>query len=617
VCGIHLIVSKKELSNAPIAAMCQATRHRGVDGQGFYFKKWQDNYLYFAHNRLKIIDFSTAAAQPMHSEDENEVLVFNGEIYNAALLKKQLPNVIWRSQNSDTEVLLNWLKRYGTTRLDELEGMFAFIFWNKKEEKLIVARDRSGMKPLYVAHYENYLLFSSEIKAIHASGLVPIAWNKTAMQSYLQYKYASTPIFQYVEEISPAHVGQVIFQDMSLKTYRYVFAKQSYQEYDAHSIVRQVQKLLTQSVEKHLIADADIGLMLSGGVDSTLLLATLQRLGKNNFPCLSIQWQEKEWATEDFKYAEKAATQFGGELHPVLATPQLLHQYFEHIQYIDQPIADSAYCLTNIMAKKATQMGIKVLFSGAGADEWFAGYQRHAAYYQYLKYWKKFPWDWFKKTKPMLPDGKHHPLREKFRQMNRFMQKVENNPFQTFLNFTTLTGFSSEDFLVNTHQELDTLPENADLNDYLSFAFWHDIQHYLTQDVLSLTDKAAMQQGVEVRLPYLDVQLIAFMQTVLPEKRIYKGRKWILNYLLELYGGSLYTQRSKAGLGMPLAAWLRMPEFEYITAWHKQPHHPLFEVIRYEKALKLYAQHQNCQQDFSAEIWAISVLYHFMEKYRF
>ena len=593
--------------------MTAATAHRGPDATVLRVDTYGAGLIYFGHNRLKIIDPSDAANQPFFSADNRYVLLYNGELYNYRELRKslQLKGCVFRTQ-SDTEVILQLLIREGQRGLSQLNGMFALAFYDRQLQVLWLARDRFGIKPLYYCETPDYFLVSSEIKAIVQTGLIPKELDTAQLQHYLCYKYAAKPqtFYRHIHELKEG--GALHYANG--KSTLHAFAANSYSKVkaeDPDQLVHYTERLLTESIVKHLAADVPVGLFLSGGIDSTLLLALLHRSGHRHFPAFTIAHQSTEgsFGTEDAHFAQKAAQKYEANHTVFPIDDSLLTETDAFVQGLDQPIADGAALLTAYLARQV-KPHIKVALSGAGADELFGGYNRHKAFYQYLRNQKRALL--FKQVAkplvPLFPTGFGHPLRKKFLLWHKLAYKIQKSPRQTFLNFTAMDHRLHELFRPSEPNGAHRPKSQNAATDWLRWCLRHDQHHYLVSDVLAITDQAAMQHSLEVRTPYLENNLAIFLAGIEPEALFRHGQKWVLKELLAQQQGQEFIGRSKEGFGMPLGRWLRKPQNQWLLAELQQPNHIIFAYIDYAGTQALLQKHLRGQHDFSTELWALIVL---------
>ena len=606
MCGINIIIGQKNnLDDAPIRCMNKATAHRGPDASGHvrYSKK---QTAYIGNNRLKVNDLSDAANQPMVSEDGRYILSYNGELYNYRELQKKYLQGYSPKTSSDTEVLLTLLVNKGKEILPELNGMFAFAFYDSRIEKLLLARDASGIKPVYYYKDKNYFITSSELKGILASGLVEKKMNEKKIPHYLQFKYVKKPQTFYADifELEEGSYLELEGNTITINKYATATALNSYTD---EELVTTAEGILKNALQRQLVADVPCGLFLSGGVDSTLLLALIREQGIKNFPTFSIanDKKDKSFGTEDFYYSSLAAKQYEAEHCELNISSTNLSQLPDFINSIDQPIGDGAAFLTYLLSQQAAKQ-VKVILSGAGADELFAGYNRHEAYYYYLNnfYTKEILISIIKRFSGKLPHGFNHPLRKQFRLLSKFLSQIDKNPSITYTNFC-----SSEVFPNTSAIEENT---NRTIEEWMQYSLQMDRKEYLISDILALTDTMTMSSSIEARVPYLDAELVAFAGSLSSDTLLKHGPKWILRKILDKRGGQAYTERAKEGFGMPFGNWIR--EQNNILEELLDKNNLLFRYVNYEKVKGLVSLHLQRKKDYSTELWSLLVLALWLKK---
>jgi asparagine synthase (glutamine-hydrolysing) len=616
MCGISFILDKKGvLDEKPIFGMNQSILHRGPDNSGFAEVRKNGKNYYFAASRLKIMDLSDHANQPFISDDGNHILAFNGEIYNFHDLKNTLLKKGYRFRSSsDTEVLLYVLIEHGENAIEQLDGMYAFIYFDKINGRLIAARDKSGMKPLFYFENDLFLIICSQIKGILSSGLVTKELNTHQVPYYLRFRFARKPE-TFFKNIFELEEGKTLLKDgngaMTVKSFKELnlqsgtSSHQSTGVADKNNIEERVQELIYDAFLRHTIADAPLGLFLSGGVDSTLLLAYAKQ-EMIHMPTFSIVPDRDygSFGTQDGHYSRLAVSKFGNSIdhHEIVYSISILDEMDELIGAMDQPIADSATLLTWYLARFAREK-VKSVLSGAGADELFAGYNRHGAYHHYLTHFKKYQrfQGFLKFMGNLLPAGFDHPYRKQFRLAKKFVKELAADPFQTYLNFTSL-GFGASQNTVNN-------PASAgpNINDLFGNALQHDLHNYLVSDVLTLNDRMSMAHGLEMRMPYLDDHLRDFVTSLDPVFLIEGGRKWILKSILAKFGGNEFCNRSKDGFGLPLGNWIRMKRVEMDEIFNEKQQ-IIGKFVSLEQIRRMYHDHVRQKCDHTSELWAYLVL---------
>jgi len=618
MCGIHLIIDKKqrlerEQPNA-LKEMLNATEQRGPDARSSFSFSWRKGMLHLGSNRLKIIDPDARANQPMQSSDKRYVLSFNGAIYNYFDLRNELlAQGVQFSTQSDTEVLLHLLIRYGVQALNRLNGMFALVFYDSHEQKVLLARDRFGMKPLYYAQNDNYILASSSARAIADSECISKKLNEMALQQYLSFGYANAPItfFQGIYQLKAGHY-MLIEGETELQSQAFTpVLKRGENNTTPKEVLSQTEELLSNAVLNHLQADVPIALMLSGGVDSTLLLSLIKSLGAHPVPTFSVinTKQEASFGTEDYIYARQAAAKYGTQHYELqLESPMLNDHHEAFLASIDQPVGDSAAFMTYLISAEIKKVA-GVALSGAGADELFGGYNRHQAFAQYLQNYQAFKrfHPLLKSGAGLLPTAFAHPFRKQFRLLKKLGNSLHADPAQTFINF-----ISQERLAGNRETDHNFAPatdgEQAFDEGWLGAALEHDLQHYLASDVLSVSDQMSMAQSLEMRMPFLDVPLSNYVRSLPATYRLQQGKKWILKSLLNQEGGKVFTKRKKEGFGLPISYWFR-EEKQARLLDSLLPHKQLiYEYIDYNLVQSLRQAHLSSKKDYGSELWNIWIL---------
>ncbi len=622
MCGIHVIIDKQNrLDDSFVRRMAAATAHRGPDATQWQAIRTARQTVWLAHNRLKINDLRDEANQPMTSPDGRHTLVFNGAIYNDAQLRQSLSREAGFRTQTDTETVLYLLARHGAAGLTQLNGMFALASYDRQTETLLLARDRWGMKPLYWFENERFAIVSSEIRGILASGLVEKKPNLAQIPHYLAFKFARRPatFYQDIQELEPGSIAELRPRGKFVETGR---LERRGLSLTGDTIPRKpdlsvdaLEHALEHATLRHLQADVPAGILLSGGVDSTLLLASAHQAGIRRLPAFTIAYQSPDapHATRDQTYARAAAKQYDADLQEVTIGSQLLGRFPEWLQTIDQPVADGAAWLTWLLAQEAKK-SVSVLLSGAGADELFAGYHRHWAFGQYLRFHPLLKNSIFllRQTSSLLPEQNNYG-----RLWRKAAAQLSASPEETFIRFTAQQA--SFKFNSPAYQTKDPtfgfLDESLGFAEkYLSAALRFDQDRYLVSDVLAITDRMTMQHGVEARLPYLDDSITALAQSVPATFLLRHGRKWLLKKILSRRNGKPYVQRPKEGFGMPFGHWLRTPAGKPMVEMLQNKHAMVYETVAYAHTMQLLAQHLQGRANHASELWSLVVLTAWLEK---
>lgn len=567
MCGISGIVSFKEPRVSPeiLKRMNDTLRLRGPDDEGFFFS----DGVGLGHRRLAIIDLASGH-QPMTSADGRYTIVFNGEIYNFLELRAKLEcaGVAFRT-HSDTEVLLELFARQGLGMLENLNGMFAFAIWDARDKKLYAARDRAGKKPFYYALVNNHFIFGSELKALLEFPGMKKNLNPVALQHFLTYEYVPAPLamIEGVSKLKQAH--WLVLDDGKITTGRYW--NQPLGEAlpdDEKTASKTLLSLLDKAVQYRLISDVPVGVFLSGGLDSSSIVALIarHREGKN-IQTFSINFEEASY--DESLYSETVAKKFGTDHHAQTLTANTMLDILPDVaNYLDEPFADASILPTYLLSR-FTRKNVTVALGGDGADELFAGYPTFYAT-RFANIYQKMP-----KIAHKVIDGlakilptsdKNMSLDFKVRQFLKgahlpgviknqmwlaaVLPEEQNALFHS--DFKSKLGAS--DPLAILREEMSHCP-SKNPGDELSYFYQ---KFYMCDDILFKVDRASMANSLEVRAPYLDKDVVDYACR-LPYSYKLKGitTKYILKKTFNRILPAMITQRSKKGFGIPLSGWLK------------------------------------------------------------
>lgn len=567
MCGIAGIVNQTQTNaeyGQAIQKMTDAIAHRGPNSQG----TWNDGHCYFGHRRLSIIDLSEAGNQPFLSQDGRYVMVYNGELYNYKELKLELQ----RSQhgtkdlpyffrtNTDTEVILAAFLRWGKDCLQRFNGMYAFAIWDTAEQKLTLARDRMGVKPVYYAHRNTTFLFASEIRALIQSGLIENKLSLKSVAEYLQYTTVHAPntMLQDVFMLMPGHVLEMQHGNVTITKYwninQFGVSKQdlSYKE-----TCHKVNELLTASVERRLVADVPFGAFLSGGIDSSAVVGLMSKVSSEKVQTFNVSFDESEFS--EARYAKQIAGKFNTQHHEIKLTPgDFLKQLPEALAAMDHPSGDGPN--SYIVSKATKQAGITMALSGLGGDELFAGYD---IFKRYMELEKK---SWLNAI----------PLKGLMGTILAAKKKsIQGDKTAEILNLDTINGlnaypvsrklFNKKDYnaLLKEQFNADNFIKNiirnseTDKQHQLSRVSLFEIQTYMQNVLLRDADQMSMAVALEVRVPFLDYKLVEFVLGVKDEyKYPHTPKKLLVDSLGDLLPNDI-VNRPKMGFTLPWKDWLK------------------------------------------------------------
>ena len=560
----------------------QCLSRRGPDDSGLFIE--DRKCIGLGHRRLSIIDLSDAGHQPMQSKNGDAVIVYNGEIYNFKTIRLQLQEVGHQfTSNSDTEVVLKAYLQWGVGCLEKFIGMFAFAIWDKTNQTLFIARDRLGIKPLYYFFDGHTLLFGSELKALMAFSRFPRDVDPDAFQLYLHYQYVPAPrtIFKNTFKLEPGHF--LVFDGKDLTKKRWWTLPGSDMETSASNqltedeALSQLDDLLTQAVSDRLISDVPLGALLSGGIDSSIVVALMQKVNRSPVRTFSIGFEEKGF--NEAPWARKIATHLGTDHTELYVSSQDALQVIPQLPEIyDEPFADSS-SIPTFLVSKLTRDRVTVALSGDGGDEQFAGYVRYWMTETMALWMKWLPAGGRHLVKNSL--GKipvsnlsqlystirnHLPQRLQVENFSDKWQKLISQMGQTELAEiyrTTVCIWPEDDIRRLTGHGVPcstyetVFKETGHLN-AIRRAMLVDQHTYLPDAMLTKVDRASMAASLEIRVPLLDHRVVAFTAR-LPEHLKYRNGKgkYLLTELLCNYVPRELVERPKMGFGVPIAQWFR------------------------------------------------------------
>jgi asparagine synthase (glutamine-hydrolysing) len=606
-----------------------ALQKRGPDFQDTYIDEW----VGLGHRRLSIIDTTAVANQPMWDESNRYCIVFNGEIFNYAELKKSLESkgVKFFSQG-DTEVLLKLYIREKENCLNKLNGFFSFCIYDKEEQTFFLARDRYGVKPLLYLFDEDKLLFASEMKAILQYGIEKNL-DYSSLYTYLQLNYIPAPdtIFSNVKKLLPGHYMKVARQKMDIQSYYQIPYDREKAEHNLISYTQakdKVKDLLEASVKRRLVADVPLGSFLSGGIDSSIVTGLASK-HKPDLHTFSIGFKDEKFFDET-KYARLVAKHFKTQHTVFSLTNNDLYTHVNAIlDYMDEPFADSSAIAVYILSKE-TRKYATVALSGDGADEMLAGYNKHAAFNRVInKGWKENLVNTFSPLWNILPQSRNGTVSNKIRQFARFKEGMKLSSKDRYWQWAgyatkdeTLQMFLPElrinmwlkDFFPRRKNILQTIPEKENLNDILLA----DMNLVLPNDMLTKVDLMSMANGLEVRTPFLDYEFVNFIFSLPGDYKI-KGsvrKRIVKDTFRDMLPKQLY-HRPKKGFEVPLLKWFRNEMKSLITDDLLSEKFITDQgVFEYKEIEKLKRQlFSSNPQDVHARIWGLIVFQWWWKKY--
>jgi len=620
MCGISGFSGKINKAD-PMESMLDTLKHRGPDDQGFlYFK---DNTLGLGNNRLAIIDLSQNGHQPMSDISGRYTIVFNGEIYNFEEVRGKLGNKYIYKSKSDTEVILYSYIEWGIHCLDNLNGMFAFVIYDRETDTLFGARDRLGEKPLKYYYDGSTLIFASEIKAILSVMNTKPEMDPIAINHYLSFQYVPAPYtgFKNIFKLPPAHY--FIYKNSKLEVQKYwnldVSEKDILTEKDWQA---QILEDLEKSVKMRLVSDVPIGALLSGGVDSSAVVAYMAKNISGRVKTFSIGFDSKEF--DETAYAKTVSDLYNTEHTFFRMNSGMITDLIPKVaQYYDEPFADNSLIPTYIVTKMAREH-VTVALNGDGGDENFAGYDRYNIVVTGNKY-KFLGNDLFKAGSKIVDSIVKSKFSERLARFTSTLHEPFNSRYLNYSSFFTngiKYGLYSPDFM-NTVKGEDSFKyfnkfNTDDINSDLDLALILDINTYLPEDLLFKTDIASMANSLELRAPLLDYKFMEKMARIPTNLKINNGElKYIFKKAL-VENNILPTEvvyRKKRGFNIPLNKWLKHELKDYVNDSIKNGHLSsvgIFDQIKLEKYTDEYF---TTNRNYDNNIFALLMLNQWFERY--
>jgi asparagine synthase (glutamine-hydrolysing) len=632
MCGITGIFSFNlvgKFNKIHITAATMSMEKRGPDFQDIYIDEW----VGLGHRRLSVIDTSENANQPMWDESQRYCLVFNGEIFNYRELRKELESkgIRFRSE-SDTEVLLYLLIREGEGCLSKLNGFFAFCLYDKHNQSFFIARDRFGVKPLLYLFDEDKFIFASEMKTLIRYG-IDKTLDDTSLLTYLQLNYIPAPhtIFRYVRKLLPGHCLSLSKKKVTTRCWYEIPFDPAQAEGNPISYAEAKLKfasLLESSVQKRLIADVPLGAFLSGGIDSSVITGLASR-HKPDLHTFSIGFRDEKFFDET-AYARLVSRHFKTE-HTVfsLSNEDLYANVSAVLDYIDEPFADSSAINVFILSKE-TRKHATVALSGDGADELFGGYNKHEAFNRMLQPGlKEHALRLLGPVWKLLPQSRNNMLTNGFRQAHRFAEGAKLSPAERYwrwavyadtaearklLSPETENRLLTQEFGDRKHEILRLLKSDHSINHMLLA----DMQLVLPNDMLVKADSMSMANGLELRSPFLDHELVDFAFTLPGDFKIRgnKRKRIVQDAFRDMLPPELYN-RPKKGFEVPLLKWLRK-EMKTVISEDLLSKKRIEEqgIFNYKEVEKLSAKLlSNNPGDVPSRIWGLVVFQWWFKKY--
>jgi len=610
MCGIAGIVSKDRgarIDGATIRAMCDAIVHRGPDDEGIYAQ----GPVGLGMRRLSIIDLA-GGHQPIFNEDRSIAIVFNGEIYNFSELRPELERRGHRfTTNSDTEVIVHLYEDMGPACVTKLRGMFTFALYDRTRDKLLIGRDRLGKKPMHYALAGDRLLFGSEIKSILAVAPELARIDHQALLQYMYFGYILDPLtaFLPIRKLPPGHLLEFERGELRIQQYWDLPQYATYSPSSEEECLVEMERRLAEAVRIRLISDVPLGALLSGGTDSSIVVALMARASSDPVKTFSLGFKQADF--NEAPYARLVAERFHTDHHELILEPDIVGTVEKLTRSLEEPFGDSSMLPTYFISCLARQH-VTVALSGDGGDEVFAGYDR----YRTALHDRAFPWvpEWTRslyrnhihQRLPYSVPGRSLAYSISLPWDKRYAEDVSLQPIFRELRLL------SEDVLARAEQDdplnaLHHYLERAPAKDPLSRLLYLDSKTYLPGDILTKVDRMSMLTSLEVRVPILDHVFLEWATSLTPEWKMRGGKqKYMLKKLAQRVGVPREVlDRPKQGFALPLVHWTRHDLKDMIMSVLLEPRTLQRGYFKPEAVRQLLDEHFRQRRNHSGRIWRL------------
>jgi asparagine synthase (glutamine-hydrolysing) len=617
ICGVAYTDRDRVPSHGLLPRMTKVLAHRGPDDQGLV----EEAGIGLGHQRLSIIDLSPAGRQPLANEDGNLLIVYNGEIYNYRQLREDLlrRGHTFRSR-TDTETILHLYEEMGTDCLRELRGMFAFAIWDRRRRRLFLARDRLGQKPLVWAEFDGGFYFASELKSILEVESFPRDIDREALHDYLTYEYVPAPrtIFSRIRKLPAGHhlvrengrSSIVRYWDLPYEPKLRLGSPRDYQE--------RFVEIFRESVKLRLVSDVPLGAFLSGGLDSSAVVAMMSLEGAAPVRTFSIGFSEKEY--DEVRFARQVAERYGTKHEEMVVKPKALEVLPKLVWHYNEPFADPSSVPTYYVSQ-LTRRHVTVALSGDGGDEAFAGYGRYvpnrrvASYLLLPRFLRE---EVIRKLAASLPSSS--PPRSFFNRVKRFTSSIDSSRERQYVRSV---GFFSNELKGTVYSPefassmegrdsigfIENLYASAMASNFLDRTLSVDVHSYLPDDILVKVDISSMANSLEVRSPFLDHVLMEFAARCPANLKMHRsGGKHLVKRAMEPYLPREVIGREKMGFGMPVAEWFREDLREMSYDLLLSPRSLNRGYFSGEGITSLLKEHIVEGQDHAYRLWALLFL---------
>lgn len=613
MCGICGKISGKRVELEELQQMASAIAHRGPDDEGFYM----NDGVGLGHRRLSIIDLSSGK-QPIANEDRTVWIVFNGEIYNFPKLKKELQERGHRFRtHTDTEVIVHLYEEMGECCVEKLSGMFAFALWDQKQQQLLLARDRIGQKPLFYSEQKGSFLFGSEVKSILAANDVDREMDLVAVHHYLSLRFIPPPLtmFEGISKLPPGHT--LLYKKGHVEIRRYWDLNFTDKLHlTEEEFLDGLGNALYQAVDSHLISDVPVGAFLSGGMDTSTVVALMAKIKQNSFQTFAIGVKEQDF--NELPFARIVADHFNTLHTEEVVSASLIELMPLIVFHLDEPSDSIAACM--YQSARLAGKYVKVVMGGDGGDELFAGFDRYMGV-GYVNLYSMIPQfirhGLLRPLFKALPDSFTYKSRmQKLRWMDQLADYTEGDRYAEATAFFRFSHSQKEQLFTSKYwQKLCRTDSNQiiveqynkpNAEDPVDKMLYADFMTRLSEHTLMLTDRMNMAFSLEARSPFLDHELVEYLAKF-PSSLKIKGRQ--LKYILRRFAETLLpeeiTSRKKQGFMFPVAYWFRNELYEFVRTILENSFFVQEGIFDLNYVMQLIEDHRRNKEDNHVRIWML------------
>lgn len=621
MCGITgFFDTKNFITKENLINSNNALSHRGPDAGRTEIYTFPNGTVGFGHKRLSILDLSENGSQPMHSDDGNISVILNGEIYNFNEIKTKLINLGYQFKSSgDTEVIIKSYAEWGLDAINKFIGMYAIALLDKNKNKLFLVRDRVGVKPLYYYRNENILLFASELKAFHPIPCFKKEINQIAVSLFFKYGYIPAPhtIFKNTFKLFPGHILTLDIEKNNVKIEKYYEVTDYYNKpkitIPEDELLLETEKILTSSFQYRMVSDVPVGVFLSGGYDSSIVSAILQKNNSQKIKTFTIGFEDQQY--NEAQYAKEISKYLGTDHYEYYCSTNEARDIIPELPYIfDEPFGDSSAIPTILVSHFARSL-VKVALSADGGDEIFAGYNKYDYFLNLQKKIRNVPGLLNNSASNILHSLGKFPqvsginLSEKFLKLGDIMasdndkaKRIESmsKHYSDYYLSQLITDYDSKSGL------FDQIESSNTEDDFLSQMLLFDYKTYLPDDILVKVDRATMSVGLEGRDPLLDHRIIELIAQVPSEVKYKNGnKKFILKEIAHKYIPKELLNRPKSGFSIPIDQWLRDDLKDLLFAEVNEEELSKHHFINTKTAIRIRDEFINGEKKHNMSIWLL------------